>query len=58
MDDGDMQLAKAAAREDTKWPGRCSGSCCVGRIPLEDDDGDGPLFDTEEDEREAALMDW
>jgi hypothetical protein len=53
-DDGDLQLAMAsAAREETSWPEDVRDRV-VEEFLFEDDDGDGPLYDTEEDEPEGA----
>jgi hypothetical protein len=54
MNDGDMQLAMAAAaRAETSWPEEVRDRV-VEEFLFEDDDGDGPLYDTEEDEPEGA----
>jgi hypothetical protein len=54
MNDGDIQLAMAAAaREETSWPEDVRDRV-VEEFLFEDDDDDGPLYDTEEDELEGA----
>jgi hypothetical protein len=53
MDDGDMQLAMAAAaKEETGWPESVRDRV-VEEFLFDDDDGDGPLYDVEDDEQDA-----
>ena len=57
MDDGDMQLAlAAAAREETGWP-QAVRDRVVEEFLFEDDDGDGPLYEGENEVGEPSLVD-
>jgi hypothetical protein len=53
MDDGDIQLAMAAAaREETSWPEKIRDRVAEEFL-FEDDDGDGPMEDDEDDGNES-----
>eukprot|EP00980_Cylindrotheca_fusiformis_P030059 scaffold24294_cov186-Cylindrotheca_fusiformis.AAC.2 len=54
MDDGDMQLAMAAAaKEETGWP-KSVRDRVVEEFLFDDDDGDGPLYDVGDDTTEES----
>lgn len=55
MDDGDMQLAMAAAaKEETGWPENVRDRV-VEEFLFDDDDGDGPLYEVGGDEGEEGF---